>query len=118
MTGILEVIVLAIIYVFATQTSRTHIFNAFWITHKLCYLLYVLILLHGSSRVIQDPMFWYYFIVPAIIFTIDKTVSLARQKREISVMDAELLPSGTSISHFRCVDSVYHQFVITKPNMI
>ena len=53
MTGVLEVIVLAIIYVFATQTSRTHIFNAFWITHKLSYVLYILILLHGASRVVQ-----------------------------------------------------------------
>ena len=42
----------------------------------------------------QDPMFWYYFIGPAMIFAVDKTVSLARQKREIKVIDAELLPSG------------------------
>ena len=41
-------------------------------------------------------MFWCYFIVPASIFTVDKMVSLARQKREISVIDSELLPSGES----------------------
>ena len=39
-------------------------------------------------------MFWYYFIGPAILFTLDKMVSLARQKREISVVTADLLPSG------------------------
>ena len=41
-------------------------------------------------------MFWCYFIGPASIFTVDKMVSLARQKREISVIDSELLPSGES----------------------
>ena len=110
----LLVIVLAIIYVFATQTSRTHIFSAFWITHKLSYVFYILVLLHGSSRILQvgdvigipsfsyygpfsllqSPMFWCYFIGPAAIFVVDKTVTLARQKREVSVIDAELLPSG------------------------
>lgn len=39
-------------------------------------------------------MFWNYFIAPAIIFTIDKTISLSRKKKEIQIEDVELLPSG------------------------
>ena len=44
MTGVLLVFVLGIIYTFATQTARKYMFNAFWLTHKLFYVVYILIL--------------------------------------------------------------------------
>lgn len=37
-----------------------------------------------------------YFIIPALIYTADKLYSLSRKKVEISVVKAELLPSGTT----------------------
>ncbi|KAK2144834.1 hypothetical protein LSH36_726g01008 [Paralvinella palmiformis] len=46
-TGILLCVIVCIIYTFANQLARRHIFNAFWITHQLFYILYILILLHG-----------------------------------------------------------------------
>jgi len=94
-TGVLLVIIICVIYIFATATARTHIFTAFWTTHQLFYALYVIILLHGSVRLVQDPYFPYYFCVPAILFGFDKIVSLSRKKRKLSVLHAELLPSGT-----------------------
>lgn len=100
MTGILLCLVVSVIYIFATQISRQYIFNAFWITHKLFYVLYVLILLHGAARVVQEPYFPFYFIGPAILFVMDKMVSLSRKKRKISVIKAEPLPSG-ELGEFR-----------------
>ncbi len=94
MTGVLLTLVVCIIYVFATQTARKYIFSAFWISHKFFYALYILILLHGCTRLVQPPYFPYYFLIPAILFLADKTVSLSRKKKEISVIQAELLPSG------------------------
>ena len=73
---------------------RIHIFKAFWITHKLFYILYLLILLHGASRIIQEPFFHYYFLAPAILFLIDKTISLSMKKKALEIISAELLPSG------------------------
>jgi len=93
---VLLVIIVSIIYIFATATSRTHIFTAFWTTHQLFYALYVVILLHGSVRLVQQPYFPYYFGAPALLFTLDKLVSLSRKKRQLSVVRAELLPSGTA----------------------
>ena len=93
-TGVLLVIIICIIYIFATATARTHIFTAFWTTHQLLYALYVIILLHGSVRLVQDPYFPYYFCVPAILFGFDKLVSVSRKKRKLNVVHAELLPSG------------------------
>ena len=106
-TGVLLVIIICVMYIFATSTARLHIFNAFWITHQLFYALYVVTLLHGSLRVVQDPHFPYYFVGPAVLFTLDKLVSLSRKKRELNIIHAELLPSG-EVRPFVQMSS-YHQ---------
>lgn len=100
-TGILLVIIICIIYIFATATARIHIFNAFWITHQLFYALYVLTVLHGSVRVVQEPYFSYYLFGPAVLFTFDKLVSLSRKKCELGVLRVELLPSDVTLLEFK-----------------
>jgi hypothetical protein len=95
-------------YIFATATARTHIFNAFWMTHQLFYVLYVLTLLHGAVRVVQDPYFPYYFVGPAILFTLDKLVSVSRKKRKLNIIRTELLPSGEA--HYIIVICVFGCF--------
>ncbi|KAG1674994.1 Dual oxidase 2 [Nymphon striatum] len=72
-TGIFLTMILAVIYVFAMQYSRRHVFNSFWLTHNLYPLLYTLIILHGSGDLIQPPMFQYFFLGPCVIFTLDRT---------------------------------------------
>jgi len=104
---VLLVIIVCVMYIFATATARTHIFTAFWTTHQLFYVLYVLILLHGSVRLVQDPYFPYYFAGPAVLFGLDKLVSLSRKKRKLSVLHAELLPSGWNISSFPLSSSAF-----------
>ena len=105
-TGVLLIAVICIMYIFAQPIVRTYIFNAFWVSHKLFYLLYVLILLHGCVRLLQEPNFSYYFAGPAILFTLDKIVSLSRRKRELTILRMEQLPSG---GH-RCLFSVYKEY--------
>ncbi|XP_072201624.1 dual oxidase 2 isoform X2 [Excalfactoria chinensis] len=99
MTGVLLLILLAVMYVFATHHFRRVSFQAFWITHHLYVLLYVLVIIHGSYALIQQPRFHIYFIIPALIYGADKLLSLSRKKVEISVLKAELLPSG--VTHLR-----------------
>ena len=94
-TGVLLVVIICIIYVFATQFSRRLIFNAFWLSHKLIVIMYVLTILHGASMVVQKPMFFIYFIGPALLFAVDKMVSLSRKGIEIAIVRAENLASGT-----------------------
>lgn len=158
MTGVLLLVVLAVMYVFATHHFRRVSFQGFWVTHHLYVLLYVLVrpagwlggrqwhcprtgaqlmppssssgpegfgwsqgqgrcqssrqgtvlgsvvmavpaaqvIIHGSYALIQQPRFHLYFIVPALIYSADKLLSLSRKKVEISVLKAELLPSGTT----------------------
>ncbi|NWQ96895.1 DUOX2 oxidase, partial [Burhinus bistriatus] len=99
MTGVLLLVILAVMYVFATHHFRRVSFKGFWITHHLYVLLYVLVIIHGSYALIQQPRFHIYFIIPALIYGADKLLSLSRKKVEISVVKAELLPSG--VTHLR-----------------
>ncbi|XP_004687902.1 PREDICTED: dual oxidase 2 [Condylura cristata] len=99
LTGVLLLLVLAIMYVFASQYFRRRSFQGFWLTHHLYILLYILTIIHGSLGMVQLPRFHIYFLVPALIYLGDKLVSLSRKKVEISVFEAELLPSG--VTHLR-----------------
>uniref|UniRef100_A0A663M493 NAD(P)H oxidase (H2O2-forming) n=1 Tax=Athene cunicularia TaxID=194338 RepID=A0A663M493_ATHCN len=101
MTGVLLLVILAVMYVFATHHFRRVSFQGFWITHHLYVLLYVLVIIHGSYALIQQPRFYIYFIIPALIYSADKLLSLSRKKVEISVMKAELLPSGVTHLQFQ-----------------
>ncbi|XP_072594510.1 dual oxidase 2 [Vulpes vulpes] len=101
MTGVLLLLVLAVMYVFASHHFRRRSFRGFWLTHHLYIVLYVLLIIHGSFGLIQLPRFYVYFLVPALIYVGDKLVSLSRKKVEISVVKAELLPSGVTHLQFQ-----------------
>ena len=90
----LLVLLICVMYVFATQTARRHIFNLFWMSHKLFIVMYIVTVLHGVSVIVQKPLFFAYFVGPAIWFTMDKMVSLSRKKTQIGIVRAENLPSG------------------------
>ncbi|NIG59381.1 dual oxidase 1 [Pontoporia blainvillei] len=92
-------LVLAVMYVFASHHFRRRSFGGFWLSHHLYILLYVL-LMYGSFALIQLPRF-HLFLVPVLIYMGDKLVSLSRKKVEISVVKAELLPSGVTRLEFQ-----------------
>ena len=82
------------IYVFATQYARRNSFRAFWFTHNSYPIFYMLMVLHGAGRLVQPALFHLFFLGPAILFAIDRLISVSRKKVEIPVVKAELLPSG------------------------
>ena len=94
-------LVTVVIFVFATQYTRRYWFQAFWFTHHWYYVFYVLMLLHGSGRLVQDPLFGNFFMGPAIVFAIDQLISLARNKTEVAIVRAELLPSEVVGIYFK-----------------
>ena len=85
-----------VIFVFATQYARRYAFQAFWLTHHWYILFYMFMLLHGTGRLVQDPIFGNFLLGPAILYTIDKIISVSRNKTEVAVVRAELLPSGVT----------------------
>ncbi|CAL1297932.1 unnamed protein product [Larinioides sclopetarius] len=100
-TGVFLIIVLTLMYVFAIQFARRHVFNAFWKTHNLYPILYILGILHGIGQLIQEPLFYYFFLGPCVLFCIDRLISISRKKVEIPVIKAELLPSGVTHLEFK-----------------
>jgi dual oxidase len=81
-------------YVFAIPYARRNLFGAFWFTHGFYILLYMFMILHGSGRLVQNPLTQNFLYGPLAVFVIDKLFSYSRKKVEISVQKAELLPSG------------------------
>ena len=86
-------LITVIIFVFATQYARRYTFQAFWVTHHFYIAFYILMFLHGSGRLVQDPLFGNFFLGPGIIFVIDQVISASRKKQELSVIKADILPS-------------------------
>ncbi|KAL4613374.1 dual oxidase 1-like [Arapaima gigas] len=132
-TGILLLVFLAVMYVFASRYFRHISFRGFWLTHYFYMVIYILTVIHGSFGLIQEPRFYIYLIPPAILFLIDKLISLSRKKVEIPVLNAELLPSGVVYLKFKrpqgfmyrsgqwvriaCLElgtSEYHPFTLTS----
>ncbi|KAM7414776.1 hypothetical protein PAMA_019544 [Pampus argenteus] len=101
MTGILLLLTFAFMYVFASHYFRRISFRGFWITHYLYVAVYILTVIHGSFALLQEPRFYIYLIPPALLFLLDKLISLSRKKVEIPVVRAELLPSGVTHLEFK-----------------
>uniref|UniRef100_A0A3Q4BDG5 NAD(P)H oxidase (H2O2-forming) n=1 Tax=Mola mola TaxID=94237 RepID=A0A3Q4BDG5_MOLML len=100
-TGIFLLFTFAFMYVFASRYFRHISFRGFWITHYLYVVVYALTVIHGSYALIQEPRFYIYLIPPALLFMLDKLISLSRKKLEIPVVRAELLPSGVTHLEFK-----------------
>ncbi|XP_076588963.1 dual oxidase 1 [Chaetodon auriga] len=101
MTGVLLLLTFAFMYVFASHYFRHISFRGFWITHYLYVVVYILVIVHGSYALLQEPRFYIYLIPPALLFLLDKLISLSRKKLEIPVVRAELLPSGVTHLEFK-----------------
>ncbi|XP_068579660.1 dual oxidase 1 [Cebidichthys violaceus] len=101
MTGVLLLFTLAFMYVFASHYFRRISFRGFWITHYLYIVVYILTVVHGSFALLQEPRFYIYLIPPALLFLLDKLISLSRKSLEIPVLRAELLPSGVTHLEFK-----------------
>lgn len=94
-------LVTIVIFVFAVQYARRYAFQSFWITHHLYIVFYILMFLHGSGRLVQDPLFGNFFLGPGIVYTIDRLVSLGRSKAEVSIVKADILPSQVVGIYFK-----------------
>jgi dual oxidase len=94
LTGIALVLVLVVMYVFASPYARSNVFKHFKTTHNLYIVVYILMFLHGHQRLVQQPVWPWFFLGPMVLFVLDKLVSISRNKILLPVHKATLLPSG------------------------
>ncbi|GAV07211.1 hypothetical protein RvY_17080-2 [Ramazzottius varieornatus] len=95
LTGVLLVIVLCVMFVFALWPRiHQHAYRYFWLTHRYGYILfYILCILHGLPRLTGEARFPLYLIVPLIVFIIDRLMGIKQTALELEVIEAECLPS-------------------------
>ena len=91
--GFLLFLVYTFILSFSIPYLRRRAFQAFWYTHHLYYIFYILLLFHGSGRLVQDPLFGNILLGPGIIYAIDFLISASRKKHTVAVVHADNLPS-------------------------
>lgn len=99
--GFMVTAVTVIIYVFATQYARRYTYRAFWVTHHWYVLFYILTFLHGSGRLVQDPLFGNFFLGPGIVYALDLLISVGRRTSEVAVVRADILPSQVVGVYFK-----------------
>ncbi|XP_012225863.2 dual oxidase 2-like isoform X2 [Linepithema humile] len=95
-TGILLTIVTGSIFICSLPMVRKSFYNWFSFVHSLYPVFYILMILHGSGRLVQEPYFHYFFLGPAILFILDKVITLTRKTIEIPLLKAEILPSDVT----------------------
>uniref|UniRef100_A0A0B7AIC9 NAD(P)H oxidase (H2O2-forming) n=1 Tax=Arion vulgaris TaxID=1028688 RepID=A0A0B7AIC9_9EUPU len=100
-TGVLLVLVLVVLYVFASPYARQNVFKYFKTTHRLYIVVYILMFLHGAARLVQPPLWSYFFLGPMVLFVLDKLVSVSRNKVLLPVHKATMLPSGVTSLVFK-----------------
>jgi len=93
LTGVVLWITMCSIFIFAHPRVRARAYPFFWKVHQFYVLLYFLCIIHGLQRITAAPFFWAYFIIPAIIYTLDKIVTFRTAYMELDILETELLPS-------------------------
>ncbi|XP_029667919.1 dual oxidase 2-like, partial [Formica exsecta] len=99
-TGIFLTIVTGLIFVCSLPMVRKSFYNWFSLIHSLYPIFYILMILHGSGRLVQEPYFHYFLLGPVILFILDKVVTVTRITIEIPILKAEILPSGVTCITF------------------
>jgi dual oxidase len=125
-TGLTLYAFVCLIFIFAHPKVRTKAFSYFWSVHQLYVVFYAVTLLHGMAKLTgvritiiisfttdillirqsishfinQTPRFWIFFIVPAIVFTLDKVISLQTRYMELDILHTDLLPSDVTLVKF------------------
>lgn len=92
-TGIILFFFMMILVSFAHPRVRAKAYKYFWLTHKLFWIIYGLILIHGLEKLTGSPRF-YQFIIPAfILFMIDRIITWRVKSMRLKVIETVLHPS-------------------------
>ncbi|XP_025152426.1 dual oxidase 2 [Harpegnathos saltator] len=95
-TGVFLTFVTGLIFICSLSMVRKTFYNWFSFVHSLYPVFYILMVLHGSGRLVQEPYFHYFFLGPIILFILDKVVTVTRTRIEIPILKADILPSGVT----------------------
>ncbi|KAL2250994.1 UNVERIFIED_CONTAM: Respiratory burst oxidase protein E [Sesamum indicum] len=121
LTGIAMVTFMTIAYSLATQSFRKNGvklpkpfnrltgFNAFWYSHHLFGLVYILLLIHGTFLLLVHKWYqkttWMYISVPLLLYTAERSLRTCRgELYAVKILKVSVLPGGV------------FSFIMAKPN--
>ncbi|KAB2633944.1 respiratory burst oxidase protein E-like [Pyrus ussuriensis x Pyrus communis] len=110
-TGILMVILIAISFTLAAHRFRRNMvrlpapfnkltgFNAFWYSHHLLGLVYILLIIHGSCLYLAHRWYekttWIYISVPLLLYVAERSLRTCRSKHySVKMLKASVLPGN------------------------
>ncbi|KAL2635068.1 hypothetical protein R1flu_006547 [Riccia fluitans] len=116
-TGVAMVILMAISFTLATRWFRRSLiklpwpfqnmtgFNAFWYSHHLFALVYILLIIHGIFLILSHGFWkkttWMYLAVPMLLYTGERTLrSLRAGQYKVTVVKAAIYPGNVLALHF------------------
>ncbi|XAR51110.1 NAD(P)H oxidase [Bertholletia excelsa] len=108
-TGIAMVVLMTIAFILATRRFRRNIvklpapftrftgFNAFWYSHHLLGLVYVLLLVHGTFLYLAHKWYqrttWMYITVPLFIYISERSLRTCRSEHySVKILKVSVLP--------------------------
>ncbi|KAM4097583.1 hypothetical protein ACJW30_07G012200 [Castanea mollissima] len=110
-TGIAMVVLMAIAFTLATRGFRRNLvklpapfnrltgFNAFWYSHHLLGLVYILLLVHGTCLFLaqewDQKTAWMYISVPLLLYIAERSVRTCRSEHySVKVLKVSVLPGN------------------------
>ncbi|KZV26827.1 respiratory burst oxidaseprotein E [Dorcoceras hygrometricum] len=120
-TGIIMVLLIMISFTLATRSfrksgvklptpfNRLTGFNAFWYSHHLLGLVYILLLVHGSSLFLVHQWYakttWMYISIPLVLYIAERSLRNRRSEHyAVKILKVSVLPGGV------------FSLVLAKPN--
>lgn len=92
-TGHVATIVMLLMYTSAVSRVRRPMFEVFWYTHHLFIVFYAMLIFHGFASILEKPSFWYWFIVPGLLYIIERILRVVRGKQDTILKMAVAHPS-------------------------
>ncbi|KAK0571608.1 hypothetical protein LWI29_018782 [Acer saccharum] len=110
-TGIAMVVLLVIVFVLATRKFRTNAvglsppfnrltgFNAFWYSHHLTFIVYILLYVHGFFLYLAHEWYqkttWMYISAPLLLYTAERNLRTRRSAyNSVKVLKVSVLPGN------------------------
>uniref|UniRef100_A0A6B2L207 FAD-binding FR-type domain-containing protein n=1 Tax=Arcella intermedia TaxID=1963864 RepID=A0A6B2L207_9EUKA len=92
-TGVFTCVVMFIMWTTAVESVRRPMFEAFWYTHHLWVVFYLLQCVHGIAGLLEQPMFWMYTIGPMLFYIIERIIRIVRGSQKTIIIEAIQHPS-------------------------
>eukprot|EP01129_Flabellula_baltica_P008710 TRINITY_DN3494_c0_g1_i1.p1 TRINITY_DN3494_c0_g1~~TRINITY_DN3494_c0_g1_i1.p1 ORF type:complete len:532 (-),score=96.35 TRINITY_DN3494_c0_g1_i1:27-1622(-) len=87
-TGQIVTLVMVLMYSSAVEAVRRPMFEAFWFTHHLFIVYYALLCIHGAAALLESPTFWIWFILPGVLYMIERMVRNAKGNQKTIILKA------------------------------